>query len=124
MLPKAPRPFSFLLPCASLSLGFFLGPCTTTCLHITTNPLLLPLPPPCLLFPEARLRLSLLDRSLTTGCQVIARVGSLHQLILASAMRRFFWRADTPPVLLLLPWAGIGDIGLLGWWIPEAVRLI
>ena len=50
MLPKAPRPFSFLLPCASLSLGFFLGPCTTTCLHITTNPLLLPLPPPCLLF--------------------------------------------------------------------------
>jgi hypothetical protein len=54
------------------------------CLHITT--IHISLPP--LLLPETRLRPSLLERSLTTGCGAIARVGSVHHIAFPSAMRR------------------------------------
>jgi hypothetical protein len=55
-------------------------------IHISSP---LPLASPALLFPEARLRPSLLGWSLTTGCEAIARVGSLDHIAVPSAMRRF-----------------------------------
>jgi hypothetical protein len=72
-------------------------------IHISSSPL--PPASPALLFPEARLRPSLLERSLTTGCQAIARVGSLDHIAIPSAMRRFV-RGHIPGRL-----AGIGEIG-------------
>ena len=95
--------FSLFSLCMFLSLGPVLGPCT--CLFSITQQSTSLLPPPALLFPEARLCPSLLERSLTTGCQAIARVGSLDHIAIPSAMRRFF--ADTSPV----DWRGSGKSG-------------
>ena len=55
-------------------------------IHISSP---LPLASPALLFPEAWLRPSLLGWSLTTGCEAIARVGSIDRIAVPSAMRRF-----------------------------------
>lgn len=87
LLPKAPRPFFFVPSSLSLSWSWMdtSSDRAHVCLHITT--IHISLPP--LLLPETRLRPSLLERSLTTGCGAIARVGSVHHIASPSAMRRF-----------------------------------
>jgi hypothetical protein len=87
LLPKAPRPFFFIPSSLSLSWSWMdtSSDRAHVCLHITT--IHISLPP--LLLPETRLRPSLLERSLTTGCGAIARVGSVHHIASPSAMRRF-----------------------------------